>query len=399
MPVVTLRDESKEQGDFYVPRFEVKIAGVNLPRGVLRDVEQITYKDNVKELDSFELTVNNWDAKTQDFKYVGSETVESLSKDPLHLLFNPCRHNVDVLMGYGENLALMVTGNFTTLEPSFSGVAPTLNVRGLNVLHKLRRKQFSYAWNEEKTSKIAKSFETLPDPSDRKMKRFPLPVEIDPGSLEKEEKITYLAQNNQYDIDFLLALARRVGYVIFVKEEELKDKRVIKPRRLYFGPSDAKQPDSPKIFELKWGISLIDFKPTLTTANQINSVTVHGWNRSTKQPITGQASRDKLKLNRDLHKQLENCDAREERVVDMPVFSQKEADECAKAILLARSNDLVKASGTCVGLPDLRAGRRVRIAGLGARFSGEYFITDTTHTINDNGYITKFNGRREEPGK
>lgn len=399
MPVFTLRDESIEQGDFYVPRFEVKIAGVNLPRGVLRDVEQITYKDNVKELDSFELTVNNWDANTQEFKYVGSETSESLSKNPLHLLFNPCRHNVDVFMGYGENLALMVTGNFTTLEPSFSGVAPTLNVRGLNVLHKLRRKQFSYAWNNEKTSKIAKSFETLPDPSDRKQKRFPLPVEIDPGSLEKEEKITYLAQNNQYDIDFLLALARRAGYVIFVKEEERKDKRVIKPRRLYFGPSDAKQPGSPKIFELKWGISLIDFKPTLTTANQINSVTVHGWNRSTKQPITGQASRAKLKLNRDLHKQLENCDAREERVVDMPVFSQKEADECAQAILLARSNDLVKASGTCVGLPDLRAGRRVRIAGLGARFSGEYFITDTTHTINDNGYITKFNGRREEPGK
>ena len=82
-------------------------------------------------------------------------------------------------------------------------------------------------------------------------------------------------------------------------------------------------------FELKWGISLIDFKPTLTTANQVKSVTVHGWNRSTKQPITGRASLDdpKLKLNRDLHKLLENCDAREERVVDMPVFSQKEADE------------------------------------------------------------------------
>jgi phage protein D len=41
----------------------------------------------------------------------------------------------------------------------------------------------------------------------------------------------------------------------------------------------------------------------------------------------------------------------------------------------------------------------VRIAGLGARFSGEYFITDTTHTISDAGYITKFNGRREEPAK
>lgn len=402
MPLVTLRDESIRRGDFYVPRFEIKIAGVNLPLDVLRDVEQVTYKDNVKELDSFELTVNNWDAETQDFKYVGSETADSLTKNPLHLLFNPCRHNVDVFMGYGENLSLMVTGNFTTLEPNFSSGAPTLNVRGLNVLHQLRRKPFSYAWEGEKTSKIAKSFETLPDPSDRKQKRFPLPVEIDPNSIEKEKKITYLAQNNQYDIDFLLALARRIGYVVFVKEKELKKNRVVKPRRLYFGPSDANHPGlRPVTFELKWGISLMDFKPTLTTANQIKSVTVHGWNRSAKQPITGRASLDdpKSKLNRDLYKHLENCDAREERVVDEPVFTQDEADERARGILLERSKDLVKASGTCVGLPDLRAGQRVRIAGLGARFSGEYFITDTTHTINDAGYVTKFNGRREEPGK
>ena len=401
MPLVTLRDESIRRGDFYVPRFEIKIAGVNLPLDVLRDVEQVTYKDNVKELDSFELTVNNWDAEAQDFKYVGSETADSLAKNPLHLLFNPCRHNVDVFMGYGENLSLMVTGNFTTLEPNFSSGAPTLNVRGLNVLHKLRRKPFSYAWEGEKTSNIAKSFETLPDPSDRKQKRFPLPVEIDPNSIETEEKITYLAQNNQYDIDFLLALARRIGYVVFVKEEERKKNRVVKPRRLYFGPSDAKHPDSPKTFELKWSISLMDFKPTLTTANQIKSVTVHGWNRSTKQSITGRASLDdpKSKLNRDLYKHLENCDAREERVVDKPVCSQKEADELARGILLERSKDLVKAGGTCVGLPELRAGQRVKIAGLGARFSGEYFITDTTHTISDAGYITKFNGRREEPGK
>ena len=401
MPLVTLRDESIRRGDFYVPRFEIKIAGVNLPLDVLRDVEQVTYKDNVKELDSFELTVNNWDAEAQDFKYVGSETADSLAKNPLHLLFNPCRHNVDVFMGYGENLSLMVTGNFTTLEPNFSSGAPTLNGRGLNVLHQLRRKPFSYAWEGEKTSKIAKSFETLPDPSDRKKKRFPLPVEIDPNSIETEEKITYLAQNNQYDIDFLLALARRIGYVVFIKEKELKKNRVVKPRRLYFGPSDAKHPDSPKTFELKWGISLMDFKPTLTTANQIKSVTVHGWNRSTKQPITGRASLDdpKSKLNRDLYKHLENCDAREERVVDEPVFTQDEADERARGILLERSKDLVKASGTCVGLPDLRAGQRVRIAGLGARFSGEYFITDTTHTISDGGYVTKFNGRREEPAK
>jgi uncharacterized protein len=402
MAVVTVGDESKNQGDFYVPRFEIKIAGASLPRDVLRDVLQVTYKDNIKELDSFELSVSNWDAGKKEFKYVGSETPDSLKSNPLHRLFDPCGHDVAVLMGYGGDLSLMLNGNFTTIEPNFpSSGGPTLTVRGLNILHKLRTKQHTYAWTDQRESEIAQNLATLTDsdPSQKGKKRFPLPVEIDQNALGSEQPIPYIAESNQYDIDFLLSLARRRGYVVFVKEEEQERGRVTKPRRLYFGPSDANHPGLRVVtFELKWGISLIDFKPTLTTANQVKSVTVNGWNRKTRQPITGKASLDdpKLKLNRGLHEMLEKCDAREERVVDEPVFTQKQADERAKAILLERSKDLVKASGTCVGLPDLRAGQHVHIEGLGVRFSGEYFVTETTHTINDSGYITKFNARRED---
>ena len=54
------------------------------------------------------------------------------------------------------------------------------------------------------------------------------------------------------------------------------------------------------------------------------------------------------------------------------------------------------AAVTTVGLPDLRAGRRVVIKGVGAHFSGTYFVTDSTHTINEQGYTTQFNARREE---
>ncbi len=104
-------------------------------------------------------------------------------------------------------------------------------------------------------------------------------------------------------------------------------------------------------------------------------------------------------MNQDLLKLLEKSDAREEQVVDEPMFTQKQADLRAKAILLERTKDLVTATGTCVGLPDLRAGCRIGIAGLGARFNGEYFVTDTVHTINDSGYITKFTARREELSK
>src|SRR5262245_66004971 len=108
MAVVTVGDESKNQGDFYVPRFEIKIASASLPRDVLRDVLQVTYKDNIKELDSFELTVSNWDAGKKEFKYVGSETPDSLKSNPLHRLFDPCGHDVAVLMGYGGDLSLLL---------------------------------------------------------------------------------------------------------------------------------------------------------------------------------------------------------------------------------------------------------------------------------------------------
>jgi len=44
-----------------------------------------------------------------------------------------------------------------------------------------------------------------------------------------------------------------------------------------------------------------------------------------------------------------------------------------------------------------QAGQKVQIDGVGRRFNGVYFITKTTHTINDSGYITKFTAHREQP--
>jgi uncharacterized protein len=400
LEVVTLREESARQGGFYVPRLEIKIAGANLPLDALRDVLQVTYKDSVKELDSFEITVNNWDTDKKQFKYVGAETQDSLKKNPLHNLFNPCGHDVDLLMGYGSNpLTLMLRGNFTTMEPNFpSSGGSTLAVRGLNILHKLRTSRHTYAWENQRPSEIAKSFPDLPSES-KESKRFPLPVDTDGNDVKHERNITYIAQSNQWDIEFLLALAREVGYVIFIKEEE-KVGNSVKPRRLYFGPSDANHPAvRPTTFELKWGLSLIDFKPTLTTANQIKSVTVNGWDRKAKKPIRGTATVDSLTVNGDLRENFESCDQREERVEDKPVFTEDDANKMARDLLTERNKDLVKASGTCIGLPDLRAGQRVIIGNLGSRFSGQYFVTDTSHTISDSGYITKFNARREEPDK
>lgn len=395
--MVTLKKESKNLRGFYVPLFEVRIGGERVSPNVLRDVTEITYKDNIKGIDSFELTINNWNAKTNAFKYVGSEKKDDLQGNgdaaKHYRLFEPCGREVDIFMGYVGNLVLMVRGQFTTMEPSFpSGGAPTLSVRGLNVLHKLRRKQYTYAWTGKKDSEIAEDIGSLKDPKTKK-KRFPLPIKIDKDASGKEDNLEYVAQKNQYDIDFLFGRAVTRGYVVVVREGQ-------EDRHLYFGPSNA--PD-PLTYELTWGQSLIDFKPTLTTANQVRAVTVNGWNRRTKRVISERATLEDLrhKRNKDLYHLLEDksCDGREEQVVDEPVFTKKQARERALAILSDQQKDMVKASGTTVGLPNLRAGTKVRIKGVGSRFSGTYFVTETAHSINDSGYITRFKARREDDGE
>ncbi len=408
MDAVNLREESIAQQGFYVPHFELRIEGVGLPRNVLRDVTHVTYKDNIKEIDSFEITVNNWDAGTRAFKYVGAETAADLkcsTADSIrYRLFEPCNKQLELRMGYLGDLRLMLKGTFTTLEPNFpqSG-APTLTVRGLNALHQLRRKQYSTTWGDLCDSDIAKSIATLIDKDlGKNKKRFPMPIVINDQARALEDPLPYVAQKSQYDIDFLLTRAKVHGYVVYMREGDPNatnaDQR---SAHLYFGPSDGRVANQREVtFRLRWGVSLIDFKPTLTTANQVKSVTVNGWDPTRKKAISVKATLDdkEININQDMHELLNSCDPREEIVVDKPVHSEKDAKNVAQAILKDRQKEMVKASVTCIGLPDLRAGSKVEIEGLGARFSGTYFVTDSTHTINDSGYITKFNARREQSG-
>jgi len=401
MQLLTLAQESKSQRGFYVPRFAIKIDNAGLPPDVLRDVMQVSYGDNLKEIDHFELTINNWDSAKRCFKYVGSETPESLKRNTpdtaLYHLFDPCNKKVTIELGYLDELQPMMVGNFTTLEPSFpSSGGPTLAVRGLNVLHQLRRKQYTYSWTGKSDSQIAENIATLTD-KQTGHKRFPVPIKTDTNAKAKETPLDYVAQENQYDVDFLFQRARIEGYVVVVQDSNSTGSG--NAQQLYFGPSQSSGTRD-VTFQLEWGRSLVEFRPTLTTANQVKSVTVHGWNRNTKQPIVETATLDDPRLNRnkDLYELLQKCDPREEIVVTEPIFSNKQAKDRAFAILSDRQKEMVKASCTTVGLPDLRAGRKVVIRGVGSRFSGTYFVTDTTHTIGSSGYITKFNARREDDG-
>src|SRR4030095_3022499 len=131
--------------------FEVRIEGVGLPRDVLRDVREITYHDDINEVDGFEVTVNNWDPETRSYKYVGSETSETLNgtsdESVLHRLFDPCNKQVELWLGYTNKLQFMMKGIFTSLSPSSpSSGGPTLSVGALNLLHRFRGEKHTKVW-------------------------------------------------------------------------------------------------------------------------------------------------------------------------------------------------------------------------------------------------------------
>src|SRR2546430_13544799 len=98
----TMAQASLQNGQFYVPQFQILVQGSPLPGGVLHDVVEITYKDKLEEIDSCELTVNNWDATNNCFKYIGAEKLTTggtpeNQNDPnakLWNLFDPCTKQV-----------------------------------------------------------------------------------------------------------------------------------------------------------------------------------------------------------------------------------------------------------------------------------------------------------------
>lgn len=407
MPATTLRQASRRFDGFYVPRFEIRSGGAGVAPEVLRDVLSVTYNDSITEIDSFDMTLNNWDAATRELKYVGAE--RSVQGGTLRQrLFNPGAAEFELRFGYGAELQPAVRGSATTLEPTFpSGGCSTLTVRALNVLHRLRTRQHRDHWpnnrvprGQVKISRIAEDIGT------RRIEgcSFPLPIRIDAQAKAREPVLEYVAQENQYDIDFLLLEARKIGYVVYVDQEPAGNNRTRDVLR--FGPSDTRHPGVPEAaYELEWGKSLIDFTPRLSTANQLNAVEVRSRNRETNRAIRERVTLDDVNVNHDLRdivrgsgpRASDRCAQREQVITNEPMHDAQQARRRATAVLSERMKQLVEATGTTIGLPDLRAGQNLRIAGLGARFSGRYFVTKTTHTLDSNGYRTKFTARREAP--
>lgn len=361
-----------DQRDLWRPSFEIMLGRQQAGRELLRDVTTVRYHDSISEIDSFDITVNNWDAATRRFKYSDGD------------LLDPGKE-VTLFMGYRRPaLTQMITGRIEAAKPVFpAGGAPTMTVSGKGIQRQLMGEQDSHIYEGKTPSQIAREIAT------RRQLEMP---ETDPG---QEPTIEHIAQTNEYDLVFLDRLAKRYGYEMWVRERNGEQPR------LFFGPSTSRLVGNNAI-PLTYGRTLIEFNPELDTSLQVDGVRLIANHPTERRPIDVTVRRREISDLRVLTasggpEQVDEASEEQiELINDRPVPDEAHARAEAEAALRRILKNALKATGSTVGLPEIRAGVLLRIDGVGPRYSGNYFVTESTHSIGDSGYTVQFGCRREE---
>ena len=154
---------------------------------------------------------------------------------------------------------------------------------------------------------------------------------------------------------------------------------------------------------LRREVELLEFYPRSTTMNQVADVTVRGWDPRQKREVVGKSQpgdvRGRLGATSGPAAAQRSFKGSGTLQVRSPVSSQAEADSLASGLINEIALGHVTGDGVCIGSPDLRPGKLIKIEGIGQRFSGLYYVTSTEHSyVRDRGYRTSFSVKRNATG-
>ncbi len=335
---------------YYAPDFEVKIQGLTLEADVRKAVISLSYSNNLEQADMFQLTLNN-----SGLRWTDSSLFEAGKEVEIHL-------------GYVGNLHPMMLGEIVEVQPSFpEGGAPTLSIRGYDKSHRMRHNHRIRSFRFSNASVMAAQIAA---------ENLLIPI-VDPSVVPFKCK-TQMGS----DMAFLKELARRNFFETYVHWD-----------KLYFR---FPRPQTEAVY-LEWGKNLGSFSPRLSTSGQTGMVALRDYDQELAQTIVGLIPLTAADLDLDgmverlgsaFIDKIKNFGVK--HVVTESVNSFPDALTFAKAILNEILEGLYEGSGSCIGIPELRAGETVDIRGVGKRFSGKYRLQQVTHTLDAGGYRSSF---------
>ncbi|MBI2930625.1 MAG: phage late control D family protein [Planctomycetes bacterium] len=348
------------------PRRRLLIEGRDVAELITDDVLSVSVEDHVEDAD----------ACTFEFTNRRGEWLD-------HPLFE--RGNlVEVFLGYGTDLDKLFDGTITVVAPHFpeDGV-PTVTITAYDKSYRMRKKGdvdevFPDMTYNDIVRTVAKKYafkESQIETSDETPKRG------------------YVAQESEDDWHFLTNLADEIGFEVFVESGRLVFRSGKRKPSLISGT-------------FRYRENLRSFEPELSVEKPPTKVIVRGWDDLRKEAFEVVVPDDLTAAERQIlgdqsGAQVVGDEFGESKHIlhDVVAEDRNHARDLALAYFLSKEYELVTATGACVGDPELRAKRLVNVAGVGERFSGTYYLTRVTHTLDDSGYLCEFEAKRNAISK
>ncbi len=332
-----------------------------MPDAVTTDLLALSVQDDVNDLGMFTLTLHNLHMNGEDVTW--SDDTRWFAEG----------NEVAIQLGYVDALNTVMVGEITGLEPEFKADEPhTLIVRGHDRRHRLVRGHKTRSFVQIKDSDIAR--QVAGDAG--------LRAEV----VDTQVTLDYVLQHNQTDLAFLQERAQRIGYEVVVED-----------KTLFFRPH---QHSDAEVLTLRFRDDIIEFMPRLSTLTQVEAIEIRSWDPLQKEIIVGQAGFSEVDSTMggtiSGPQAIGNAFGQSRHIEVMrPLFGQDETAQIARGHLNIMALSYIQGEGTCYGNTALRAGVVIRIEGAGTRFSGQYYVVSTTHTVDaGQGYITEFSVRR-----
>lgn len=267
-----------------------------------------------------------------------------------------------------EKTGDVLEGEITAIETEFNkdSQAPII-IRGYDVAHRLHRGRFN------------RSFQNVTD-SDV-VNQVIGEVGIAAGTVTSTSIVhEYVFQENQSNMEFLRERAARLGFELYVQDGKL----------------NFREPKKDQSLSLKWLQDIHNFRVRVTSAEQVSSVEVRGWDYSQKRAIVTTANKEQVvtKTSSGTGSETSTKFSTQPKitVVDQPVFSTNEAQKIAQSLCNELGGEFIYADAEADGNPEIRPGRVVQIKEMG-NYDGDYYVTETRHLYVDRKYVTEFSVR------
>jgi hypothetical protein len=372
----------------YAPEFSIRINGEPLPAALRASIGNVSYQTGIKGADSVDFTIGN-----PGLRWLGH---------PLLAVDN----GLALSMGYaGEPLEEVFVGEISGVEPSFpSGGMPTIRITAHDFLQRL-----------QKGTKDRGFIIDLPS-----INNFPLPDAVIASLVSAENLLipypdpiggalsvlmtiaAYVVaptlaqkgarrQTGQSDFTMLSKLAQENGWEMYIDH-------TLEPHGYVLRFQGFVQDYSPSL-SLKYGASLIEFTPRLSTIGDVASVQARVWIETLRIELVISVAWDydraafDLRIYPDLIGELPA--GTEKGTLSIKPVGLAQSLQQFLTELLPRLNNRLTGSGSTIGDLRIRAGRVINLEGLGEEFGGLYRITSATHAIDGSGFRTSFGGRKE----